>query len=142
MVNWYIDQGVAGLFTVCQSSEQFFLTLEERVNVTRTVQETSAGRVPVITSGHVSDDTNDQIAEMQVMEDTGAEALILITNRLARENESDQCWIRDCQALLDNLDPQTALGLYECPYPYKRLLSEEIIEFCLSTGRFYFIKDT
>lgn len=142
MVNWYIDQGVAGLFTVCQSSEQFFLTLEERVNVTRTVKDISAGRVPVITSGHVSDDIDDQIAEMQAMENTGAEALILITNRLARENESDECWIRNCRALLDNLDPETARGLYECPYPYKRLLSDEIIEFCLSTGRFYFIKDT
>lgn len=106
------------------------------------MKDISAGRVPVITSGHVSDDIGDQITEMQAMEKTGAEALILITNRLARENESDECWIRNCQALLDNLDPEMALGLYECPYPYKRLLSDEIIKFCLSTGRFYFIKDT
>lgn len=86
MVNWYIDQGGAGLFTVCQSSEQFFLTLEERINVTQTVKGISAGRVPVITSGHVADDIHDQIAEMQAMEKTGAEVLILITNRLAREH--------------------------------------------------------
>ncbi|TKI04313.1 dihydrodipicolinate synthase family protein [Martelella alba] len=142
LVEWYIDQGVAGLFAVCQSSEQFFLSPAECAKVAEAVKTASRGRVPVIASGHISDTIDDQINELRTMEQTGAEALILITNRLAKENESDEQWINHCRALLDNLDPHTALGLYECPYPYKRLLSEKVIDFCLSTGKFYFIKDT
>lgn len=39
--------------------------------------------------------------------------------------------------------PQDAkLGLYECPYPYKRLMTPRTLEWCLNTGRFYYMKDT
>ena len=55
LVEWYIGKGVNGLFAVCQSSEMFFLSLEERLNVARTVVRAAAGRVPVIASGHISD---------------------------------------------------------------------------------------
>jgi 4-hydroxy-tetrahydrodipicolinate synthase len=34
------------------------------------------------------------------------------------------------------------LGLYECPYPYKRLVTPKILDFCLGTGKFYYMKDT
>lgn len=34
------------------------------------------------------------------------------------------------------------LGFYECPYPYKRIISPELLKWCADTGRFYFIKDT
>ena len=34
------------------------------------------------------------------------------------------------------------LGLYECPYPYKRLVTPKILDWCLATGRFYYMKDT
>ena len=30
LINWYIENGVAGLFADCQSSEMFFLSLEVR----------------------------------------------------------------------------------------------------------------
>jgi len=33
LVHWYIKKGADGLFAVCQSSEMFFLTLEERVKI-------------------------------------------------------------------------------------------------------------
>lgn len=48
LVEWYIAHGVSGLFAVCQSSEMFFLSLEERVGIARFVNEKAAGRVPVI----------------------------------------------------------------------------------------------
>ena len=35
-----------------------------------------------------------------------------------------------------------ALGIYECPYPYKRLMSGDLIKWCADTGRFAFLKDT
>ena len=31
LIDWYIEKGVNGLFADCQSSEMFFLSLEERV---------------------------------------------------------------------------------------------------------------
>ena len=55
LVEWYIDNGVAGLFADCQSSEMFFLSLDEREKIARAVVEYAAGRVPVVASGHVSE---------------------------------------------------------------------------------------
>ncbi len=48
LIEWYIDNGVSGLFAVCQSSEMFFLSLEERIKIAGFVKEKAAGRVPVI----------------------------------------------------------------------------------------------
>jgi 4-hydroxy-tetrahydrodipicolinate synthase len=44
--------------------------------------------------------------------------------------------------LLGGLDFSTPLGLYECPYPSKRLLPDDELAYCASTGRFRFLKDT
>ena len=142
LVDWYIENGVKGLFAVCQSSEMFHLTLEERLAVARCVVKAAAGRVPVIASGHISDSMEDQIIEVNEMAKTGVEAVILITNRLAKEEESDEIWRQNCETLLNGLDTDIPLGFYECPYPYKRLLSVENIKWCAETGRFYFLKDT
>ncbi len=142
LVDWYIENGVDGLFAVCQSSEMFFLTLEERLEVAKYVLKASAGRVPVIASGHVSDSMEDQIAEINAMADTGVAAVILITNRLAKEDESDETWRKNCARLLEGIRKDVPLGFYECPYPYKRLITVENIKWCASTGRFYFLKDT
>ncbi len=56
-VEWYLARGVDGLFAVCQSSEMFYLSLDERVALARAVVERVAGRVEVIASGHISDDS-------------------------------------------------------------------------------------
>lgn len=55
LTEWYIAHKVSGLFAVCQSSEMFCLSLEERMKVAETVVRTADGRVPVIASGHISD---------------------------------------------------------------------------------------
>lgn len=142
LVDWYIENGVSGMFAVCQSSEMFCLSLEERVKYAAKTVEYAAGRVPVIASGHVSDNLEDQIKELNEIAKTGVDAVILITNRLAKEGEDDAVWIENCKKILDNLGYEIPLGFYECPYPYKRLMSPETISWCASTGRFYFLKDT
>lgn len=142
LVEWYIRHRVSGLFAVCQSSEMFFLSLEERTGIAKYIAEKSAGRVPVIASGHISDSFDDQAAEIRAMAATGVDAVILITNRLAAENESDDVWIANLKRLLAEIPADTKLGFYECPYPYKRVMSKKIVEYCAGTGRFYFIKDT
>lgn len=142
LVDWYIEKGVKGLFAVCQSSEMFYLSLEERLGVARRVVEAAAGRVPVIASGHISDDPEDQARELNAMAETGVDAVILITNRLAKEEESDEVWLQNCKELLTHINPDIPLGFYECPYPYKRLLSIDNLRWCAKSGRFFFLKDT
>ena len=90
LVDWYIEKGVNGLFADCQSSEMFFLSLEERVKIGEFVKKHADGRVPVVTSGHISDSLEDQAKELTAIAGTGADAVILLTNRLAKENETFQ----------------------------------------------------
>lgn len=142
LVDWYINKGVSGLFAVCQSSEMFQLSLKERIAVAKAVVKASDGRIPVIASGHISESLKDQGAEITRMAETGVEAVILITNRLAKKDEGDDVWQKNCEELLERIPPDIPLGFYECPYPYKRILSEKNIRWCLGTERFYFLKDT
>ena len=142
LVNWYIDQGVSGLFSVCQSSEIFFLSLEERTSISRFVKEVSNGRVPVIASGHISDSREGQAEELNRIAETGADALILISNRIAREDQSGEVFMENLFSLMDMLPEDIPLGFYECPFPYKRLITPEQLKICAETGRFYFLKDT
>lgn len=142
LINWYIKCGVAGLFADCQSSEMFFLSLEERVELARFIKEKAAGRVPVVASGHIADRIEQQSEELKAVAATGVDAVILLSNRLAAEDESDEVWLENLKKLLDMLPQDLALGFYECPYPYKRIISPELLEWCAKTDRFYFIKDT
>jgi len=142
LVEWYIKCGVSGLFAVCQSSEMFFLSGEESTGITRFVKDKTKGRVPVIASGHISDSIEAQAKELNNIAEAGADCLILLTNRLAMENESDDIWLDNLQKLLSMLPEKLPLGFYECPYPYKRLITPELLKWCANTGRFRFIKDT
>ncbi|MBD5460763.1 MAG: dihydrodipicolinate synthase family protein [Lachnospiraceae bacterium] len=141
LIEWYRGEGVSGLFAVCQSSEMFYLSLEERVQIARFVKQ-KAGNLPVIASGHISDRLEDQAQELCLMGETGVDAVILITNRLAAKEDSDQVWLKNLERLLEKLPEDIKLGFYECPYPYKRVLSKEMAGWCADTGRFYFLKDT
>lgn len=140
LTNWYLAGGAAGLFAACQSSEIFYLSPQERAAVVETTVRAVDGRVPVVASGHVSPRLQDTLEEMRRMADAGADAFILISNRLADADETDD-------VLLDNLGEIVSrsrmnLGIYECPYPYKRLLTEKVLRSCADSGRFYFLKDT
>ena len=142
LVEWYIERGVSGLFAVCQSSEMHQLSLRERVELSSAVMKFTKGRVPVISSGHISNSSEDQIEEIKAIAKTGVDAVILVTNLLACESESDSAWKGRMKALLAGIPGDIRLGLYECPYPYKRILSDDLLEWIVSTGRFYYLKDT
>ncbi|MDO5416832.1 MAG: dihydrodipicolinate synthase family protein [Lachnospiraceae bacterium] len=142
LVDWYIENGSSGLFAVCQSSEMFFLSLEERLSIARAVVAYADGRVPVIASGHISEEEEAQAEEVNRMAETGVDAVILITNRFAAEDEDDVVWMERCEHFLTKIQSDIPLGFYECPYPYKRLISLENLKKCAESGRFYFLKDT
>lgn len=148
-VDFYFENGLTGIFAVCQSSEIFYLSLEERVELNKRIYahakklERVHGRpFTVVSSGHIGETIEEQIRELNAIWKSGTDALILITNRLDINNEGDDVWIANCQKLIDALPDDVKLGLYECPYPYKRLVTPKILDFCIKTGKFYYIKDT
>ena len=142
LVDWYISRGVHGLFAVCQSSEMFDLDLEERLRLARLTLRAARGRVPVIASGHISEAREEQLRELRAMVETGVDAVILVTNRLAGAAENDAVWWERCGSLLRELPSDARLGFYECPHPYKRLFTPELLARAARTGRFTKLKDT
>lgn len=143
LVSWYISQGCDGLFAVCQSSEMFCLSLDERVRLASEVVRLSAGKLPVLASGHVSERIKDQAKELNAIADCGVDGLVLVTNRLVSSpQEDDKTMLQNLRRLLSLLPKDIPLGFYECPYPFKRLLPADVLQFCLDSGRFHFIKDT
>lgn len=141
LIDWYIQKGVDGIFAVCQSSEMFFLSLRERLELADFIAQKTAGRIPIVISGHVSEALHDQIEELTAMARLQPQAVVIVSNRFAKEHEPDEVWIENAKKVLEAI-PDTNFGIYECPYPYKRLLSPKVLQWCASTGRFSFIKDT
>ena len=65
IIDWYADHGVTGIFAVCQSSEMFFLSKEERLELAKYVIEHGHEKgMGVVVSGHVAEKVEDQIAEV------------------------------------------------------------------------------
>ena len=148
-VNWYFENGLSGIFAICQSSEIFWLSLEERLTLNQKVyahakalEKSSGKQFTVVSSGHISESLEDQIKELNAVWKSGTDALILITNRLDPHNEGDDVFISNAEKIIAALPSDVKLGLYECPYPYKRLVTPKILDWCLSTGKFYYMKDT
>ena len=83
----------------------------------------------------------DQIREAQTVIDAGVDAYVFISNQFAKENESEDVAKKNIEYLLDHIDGDM-FGVYECPAPYKRLLSPELLKWCAETEKFAFLKDT
>jgi 4-hydroxy-tetrahydrodipicolinate synthase len=141
LIEWYLENGSDALFAVCQSSEMLYLSLEERLAIGSFVVKRVAGRVPVVVSGHVSDDPYSQLEELKVAADTGADGIVLVTNHLDPKNKGFEVFKGNLTWLLERLPKDIPLGLYECPVPYRRLLSDEEIKLVADSGRFRFLKD-
>jgi len=142
LIDWYIGKGVNGLFANCQSSEMFFLSEAESLQLTRFVLDYTAGRVPVVASGHTACGLSQQIDQLGKMAETGVDSVILISNRFAMPNEGDDVVLANLKKITAAVTDKVGLGIYECPQPYKRLLSDEVISWCAQSDRFTFIKDT
>ncbi len=141
LIAMYDKQGASGIFACCQSSEMFYLTRAERVELTRFVVEHTPSSIDVVASGHVENTLPEQIEGLKRMADTGVRALVLVTNRLAAPDEGDEVFKKNVEATLRAL-PDVLFGLYECPYPYKRPLTPALLMWLKQTKRFAFIKDT
>lgn len=141
LINWYDEKGVAGIFAICQSSEIFYLSFEERLELLKFIVKNSPKDMTIVASGHTADDLETQIAEANKFIDVGIDGYVFISNRLANEDEDDSVFLKNIEHVVNNI-PEIGLGIYECPYPYKRLMSPAVLKELSQTGKFRFLKDT
>lgn len=141
LIEWYCNRGVAGLFAICQSSEIFYLSFEEKLEILDFVVKHTPDNVTVVASGHTADSLDRQIYEANKFIEKGIDAYVFISNRFASKEDSDEVLFGNMEKVVAGI-PNIALGVYECPYPYKRLLNADILKKMSETGRFKFIKDT
>ena len=137
----YLNAGAAGLFANCLSSEMFELSNEERLSVTKHVVAVANGAVPVVATATFGGDIASQAQFVKRMYDTGIDAAIVITNMLAEETEVASVFEERTHQLL-TLTDDIPLGFYECPDPYKRVLSAKQLKDFVDTGRITYHKDT
>nr|WP_288833527.1 dihydrodipicolinate synthase family protein [uncultured Flavobacterium sp.] len=137
----YLKSGVTGLFANCLSSEMFELSEAERIQLTKHVVDVVAGQVPVVATGTFEGSIQQQADFTNKIYGTGIDAVILISGLLAKETDSDAVFVDNVHQLL-NLTPGVPTGFYECPVPYKRVLTAEQLGDFVNTGRVIYHKDT
>lgn len=143
LIELFYQNACDGIFAVCQSSEMFFLAQREKLELAAFfIRECHKRGMRCVISGHTEDTLEEQLDYLIKAEALKPDAIILVTNRLVAEEEPDEAFIERLKQLIGSLRPETRLGLYECPYPYKRLISPKMLEYVISTERFDFIKDT
>ena len=141
LTEFYIESGAQGLFANCLSSEMFELTPQERLAVIRAVVRRVGGKIPIVATGTFGGQVKDQAEFIKKICDLGADAAILITSLLVRKKQ-DESRLEINILRLAGLLPGIPLGLYECPVPYKRILSAKLTGKLASTERFLYLKDT
>ena len=141
IIEWYDKMGVTGIFAVCQSSEMFELNAKERFELAKFVIDKTPKHIQVVASGHVAQSKEAQVKEAQAVIDAGALAYVFISNQFAPEGASEDEAKKSVEYLLNNIDAES-FGVYECPHPYKRVLSPDFLKWLSDTGKFSFLKDT
>ena len=141
MCEWYIAKGCDGIFAVCQSSEMAYMTKQEKADVAKAVIEAVDGRIQVIASGHTAPDKKTQMEEIEAMVKTGVGAYVLVSNRLDIGGADEETFCNNAQEIFDRF-PEVDFGIYECPQPFKRLVSLSFLESASKSRRMVFLKDT
>lgn len=141
ILDWYHKNGCDGVFAICQSSEIFFLSFEERLELLKFIMKNAPKGMSVVASGHTADDLDRQIYEANAFIAEGIDAYVFIANRFAKQDEDDSVFLRNYEKMVSSI-PEIGLGVYECPYPYKRIMTPETLRQCALDGRLKFLKDT
>lgn len=136
LVDWYAQNGMTGIFAMCQSSEMFFLSEAERLELIRFVLRANRGRMDVVVAGTIDETLDGQIAFAKKAADLGPDAVVFLRNRLSDDFSGD------LKKIMNAMPSDMALGMYECPYPFKRPLTDDEVLAVADTGRFVFLKDT
>lgn len=140
LLNWY-DGRVDGVFAICQSSEIFFLSFEEKLELLKFIMAHKPKDMAVVASGHTEDDFDTQVKQAAAYIETGIDAYVFISNRFATKEESDDVLLDRMFKAIDLL-PETRYGVYECPHNYNRQLTPYVMKQMAQSGKFCFLKDT
>jgi 4-hydroxy-tetrahydrodipicolinate synthase len=141
LTEMYLHAGAAGVFANCLSSEMFELSGEERLAIIKYVVEVVNGSVPVVATGTFGGPIEKQADFVKKVYETGTTSVIAITGLLAEAHEPDTVFndrVFDLFAHTEHIP----LGFYECPVPYKRILSAQQLHHFVATGRVIYHKDT
>jgi 4-hydroxy-tetrahydrodipicolinate synthase len=141
LMDFYAAAGVKGYFANCNSSEMYNLTEAERLALAKHVVKRANGAVSVVATGSFGETLNDKAEFAKKMYHTGINAVILITSHFAKAEESDDTLIKNLETFLDLTD-NIPMGTYECPAPYKRILTPYAFKYLLGTNRLIYHKDT
>lgn len=141
LTEFYVKSGASGLFSNCLSSEMFELTEQERLRLVRHVVNVTGGAVRVVATGTFGGKIRKQADFVKKIYETGVDAVIILANMLADQGEPDEIFNANMFKLLDLTD-NIPLGFYECPVPYKRLISPEQLKLFAGTKRIIYHKDT
>ncbi|HEX6226114.1 MAG TPA: dihydrodipicolinate synthase family protein [Chryseolinea sp.] len=141
LIDFYLAAGVKGFFANCLSSEMYQLSEEERLTLTQHVVKRVNGRVAVVATGSFGETLSAQAEFAKKIYDTGVNAVILISSHYAKKEESDDVLLHNIEQMLE-VTGNIPMGLYECPSPYKRIISPEVFKSLLETKRMVYHKDT
>ncbi|WP_209332029.1 dihydrodipicolinate synthase family protein [Lunatimonas salinarum] len=141
LMDYYLQAGATGFFANCLSSEMYHLSSEERIQLTNHVVKHVGGKIPVVATGSFGENVRSQADFAKKMRDTGVDAVILITSHFAEKSESDGRLIQRLDEFLQDTDG-IRMGTYECPSPYKRIVTPAIMDFMVASERFIYHKDT
>ena len=85
----YVEAGASGLFANCLSSEMFELSENERLQVIKQTIKSASG-LPVVATGSFGKSIQEQADFVKKVYDTGANAVIILANAIAENQESDE----------------------------------------------------
>lgn len=141
LIDFYLASGVKGFFANCLSSEMYHLEAEERLSLARHVVKRVNGTVPVVATGSFGQTIEERAAFAKAMYHTGVNAVILITSHFAGKEDNDAVLMQNFEKFFALTD-MIPMGTYECPSPYKRILTPEVLHSLLRTNRLIYHKDT
>jgi 4-hydroxy-tetrahydrodipicolinate synthase len=141
LIDFYTASGAKGFFANCLSSEMYNLDEGERLALARHVVKRVNGAFPVVATGSFGTTIEERAEFARKMYDTGVNAVILISSHFANKDDSDAVLIKNLEKFF-SLTGNIPMGTYECPSPYKRIITPEVLRFLLSTNRLIYHKDT
>ena len=141
LIEFYLAAGVKGFFSNCLSSEMFSINEDERLEITKHIVDNVKGRVPVVATGSFGLTIEDKASFTKQIFDTGIDAAIMITGHFANVDDGDELLLHNFEKMF-SLTGNIPLGMYECPAPYKRIISAGLFKRLLEADRLVYHKDT
>src|SRR5882724_11016473 len=141
LIDFYLAAGVKGFFANCLSSEMFSISEDERLQLTKHIVDYVNEAVPVVATGSFGLTIEEKAEFTKKIYDTGIKAVIMITGHFANVEDDNDTLLRNFEKMF-MLTGNIPLGMYECPAPYKRIISAETFRSLLSANRLIYHKDT